>query len=48
MKRRNLILLVCLLLAGFNVLHGQDEPTTLTAWHWGGIDDNNQQDDLLG
>jgi ABC-type glycerol-3-phosphate transport system substrate-binding protein len=47
MKRRNLILLVCLLLAGFNVLHGQDEPTTLTAWHWGGIDDNNQQDDLL-
>ncbi|MEQ8675486.1 MAG: extracellular solute-binding protein [Aggregatilineales bacterium] len=50
MKHRNLVHLfiaLCLLFIGLGLVQAQDEPVTLTIWHWGGIDDNNQQDERL-
>ena len=46
-KAIHLLLVFSLMLVGLGVVQAQDDPVTITVWHWGGIDDNNQQTEQL-
>ena len=50
MKHRKLLslfLILCISVIGLSVAQAQDDPVTITVWHWGGIDDNIQQTEQL-